>query len=618
MRLSEEGEEDRLIFVLSLPRSGSTLLQHLFAAHPAVAATAEPWVLLPGPLALQRGALTADYDTEAGRIALTEFLRRLAGGDDAYYAALRAMARLLYDRVRTQEGKEWFVDKTSRYYLLIPELFRIFPRAKYVFLVRNPLAMFASFLDSMVQGDWRSLSRSGIRQDLLEGYRRMRSGIRYFGDSALVVRYEDIVARPEESLRRLCAGIGLVYHPSMLNYGKKGVLPGRLVDPKSIHRHHTVVGDYADAWKERLSSGQDIELARGFIGHLGHELIDWFGYSFADLQDVLNRRQPRVGRTAPWWTVMTPQGSRTLAQRLEVEFAYVWPRNGRLAAMRSTARLLYREELRPLAAAAARLIRRVPARLGAARLLARDVRKSSHQGPSQHSSDYRLLGHEARFSREVLTAWQAPSVAAQQQEAYQPLLAQMREGRPRSDFKAAAQALRLTNCARPTVLEIGCGNGYYSEILAELTGRDIVYLGLDSSASMIQSARGRYSTRSFVVGDALALPFPAATFDVAWSGTVLMHLPDYAKAIAEAARVATRYCVFHSTPLLAKRPTTFLTKRAYGQLVPEVIINRGEFEGILRSNALEVSHVLDSLPYSVDKVVGDTVETLTYVCRKRT
>jgi len=35
------------IFIFSLPRSGSTLMERILATHPAVGTASEPWILLP-------------------------------------------------------------------------------------------------------------------------------------------------------------------------------------------------------------------------------------------------------------------------------------------------------------------------------------------------------------------------------------------------------------------------------------------------------------------------------------------------------------------------------------------------------------------------------------------
>lgn len=300
----------RLIFLISLPRSGSTLLQHILGGHPSVATTAEPWVLFPSAYALRPAGLTGDYDANIGRIALDEFLGRLDKGQDEYYAAVRAMALHLYDAFLTQHGRERFLDKTSRYYLILPELFRIFPGARVVFLVRNPLAVLASYLDVMIQGDWRGLAHPGIRGDLLHGYRLIQSGIRHRGDEAVVARYEDLVTDPERTVKDLCAALELDYDARMLDYGEAGVLPGRLVDPKSIRRHRGPVPDYLDPWRSRFRSPHEVRLAHAMLEHLGRPLVEVFGYSYDELERALPPLPGRTGRSGlePLLTEMATAG----------------------------------------------------------------------------------------------------------------------------------------------------------------------------------------------------------------------------------------------------------------------------------------------------------------------
>jgi ubiquinone/menaquinone biosynthesis C-methylase UbiE len=132
---------------------------------------------------------------------------------------------------------------------------------------------------------------------------------------------------------------------------------------------------------------------------------------------------------------------------------------------------------------------------------------------------------------------------------------------------------------------------------------------------MIESARDHYPGHDFIHGDATHLPVTDSAYDVVWSGTVLMHLADYGKSIAESCRVARRFCIFHSTPVLADGLTTFLSKKAYGMPVVEVIINQAEFENLVRAQGFVIRHMLESLSYKVDIVKG-TVHTLTYVCER--
>jgi SAM-dependent methyltransferase len=234
--------------------------------------------------------------------------------------------------------------------------------------------------------------------------------------------------------------------------------------------------------------------------------------------------------------------------------------------------------------------------------------------PLRASSEYRLVLPGA-FPVGALQGWQAPEVSERQLDAYRPLLEAMHAGRVRRDFAVAAECLRLLSLANPTIVEIGCGNGVYSEVFASLYGCPHRYVGVDYSEAMVTSARTRYGALPVVVADASTLPFSARAFDVAWSGTVLMHVPDYAGAIREACRVSRRFCVFHSVPVRLAGPTLFLTKRAYGVTVAEVLINRANLEESLRGSGLTIRHVLPSLPYRGGGVADD-LDTLTYVCER--
>jgi SAM-dependent methyltransferase len=622
LRLGESLGEN-LIFLISLPRSGSTLLQHIIASHSTVAATAEPWILFPAAYALRPGALSANYNADIGRIALSEFLALLDDGEEQYYAAVRKMALDLYNAYLTKQGKERFIDKTSRYYLILPELFYIFPKANYVFLIRNPLATFASFLESMVFQNWKRLGERGIRNDLLDGYRLIREGIRYFGDGAIVVKYEDLVDNPEATVSQLCERLGLEFEPDMLHYGKKvGILPGKLVDPKSIHKHQTPVKDYVDVWRSKLTTRQERYFAQAFLAHLGQELIGSLGYPYEELASAVSRKDRGWTPLVRWDVLMTPSDQRSLLQRLELEFANVWQKQD-MAILKYLGRRVVKFASKPLCVSLSVFRNRArnlpimrPVRQWVHSIRRHRVPYRGSTGSQSVSADYQVIDDSSQLSHALLGGWQMPSVAERQLAAYQPLLRQMSEGNPRKDFIVAAQALRLTNLSNPTIFEIGCGNGYYSEVLSCLTHRSIKYVGLDYSCAMIESARKCYpdSDHQFIVGDATSLPFADNAFDIAWSGTILMHLPDYAKAITEARRISRRFCIFHSTPVLADGSTTFLSKKAYGVPVIEIIISQTELENLIHNHGMVIRNVLESLPYSANGVINGTIHTLTYVC----
>jgi ubiquinone/menaquinone biosynthesis C-methylase UbiE len=215
-----------------------------------------------------------------------------------------------------------------------------------------------------------------------------------------------------------------------------------------------------------------------------------------------------------------------------------------------------------------------------------------------------------------LEGWKNREVASKQMKAYEPLLKQMHEGKPREDFITAARALELTGCLDGSVLEVGCGNGYYSEVLKFLTKGGFSYHGVDFSDAMLESARNKYPDRHFSHADACNLGFADNSFNVVWSGTVLMHVPDFESAVKETVRVSNRWCVFHSTPLVSSGKTVLMQKKAYGSVVPEVLINKDIFEGLLRSSNLRIRYILNSLQYEIPVSIEGSLQTLTYVCEK--
>jgi ubiquinone/menaquinone biosynthesis C-methylase UbiE len=84
---------------------------------------------------------------------------------------------------------------------------------------------------------------------------------------------------------------------------------------------------------------------------------------------------------------------------------------------------------------------------------------------------------------------------------------------------------------RKKILDIGCGIGYFEEMLPELN-----IIGLDNSREMLEEAR-KSSGKKFVFGDAEHLDFPEESFDGAFMVTTLEFLDDYKKVVDEVVRV---------------------------------------------------------------------------------
>lgn len=108
------------------------------------------------------------------------------------------------------------------------------------------------------------------------------------------------------------------------------------------------------------------------------------------------------------------------------------------------------------------------------------------------------------------------------------------------DFaKAAAMAVpRLVSATRTGpgmhILDLCCGHGI---VAAGLLQAGATVTGLDFSPAMLRIAREMVPEAEFVEGDAMALPFPDASFDGVTMGFGMPHVPNPPAAMREARRV---------------------------------------------------------------------------------
>lgn len=87
-------------------------------------------------------------------------------------------------------------------------------------------------------------------------------------------------------------------------------------------------------------------------------------------------------------------------------------------------------------------------------------------------------------------------------------------------------------------LDVGCGNGAFTEMLAERCAPASVH-GIDPSEAQLAYARARPALQNaqFQQGDAMTLPFPNEAFDAAVMPLVIFFVPGPARGVAEMARV---------------------------------------------------------------------------------
>ncbi|MEE9542774.1 MAG: sulfotransferase, partial [Thermodesulfobacteriota bacterium] len=305
-------ESKNLIFLISQPRSGSTLLQLMLSEHKDIATTSEPWIALHPVCALRENEVEAVYDSSLARHALLDFLKQ-TGVDESFYKAQVASFLLsFYKHAADHQQKSFFLDKTPRYYHIIPELMEIFPEAKFIILLRHPMAVFSSVLKSWVRGD---LTRCVLYyKDLMDAPKRLLDALGKYPDRCLRVRYEEFVVEPETVLQEICTFVGIPYSVDLLEYSGKNKIKWRFGDSVGVHKASRPNAGSVDSWKKSLETPQQRFLALTYIEKLGPKLVGEMGYDYDDIKSSIEAPTDTKGLTS--WSMIADAYEASMTQML--------------------------------------------------------------------------------------------------------------------------------------------------------------------------------------------------------------------------------------------------------------------------------------------------------------
>ncbi|HEY5951987.1 MAG TPA: bifunctional 2-polyprenyl-6-hydroxyphenol methylase/3-demethylubiquinol 3-O-methyltransferase UbiG [Kofleriaceae bacterium] len=142
---------------------------------------------------------------------------------------------------------------------------------------------------------------------------------------------------------------------------------------------------------------------------------------------------------------------------------------------------------------------------------------------------------DRRNSRTINNEWYADLGERWYRAQDTPIALLRAESRHRNPW-IADRIDRVLGPAPQRVLDLGCGAGFLANHLAAL-GHQVT--GIDTTAENLGVARAHDETQSatYEVGDACALQFPDASFDVVCAMDLLEHVTDPDKLIAEVGRV---------------------------------------------------------------------------------
>lgn len=291
-------------FLLSLPRSGSTLLQRMLGTHSEISTVPEPWILIPYVYALRQRGVYAEYGHATASKAIREFCNALPGGRRAYDDAVSGLARRLYTLAGDPTVK-YFLDKTPRYSLIAEELLDIFPEEKFIVLWRNPLAILSSLLETFVDGRWMPYL---FKVDLFTCFESLLSAFVSHRDRFIVVRYEDVVRRPAEEMRRLLAHLELEWEPAVVDDFASLTLAGRVGDPTGVRRYQRVSDGSLERWKQVLGTPVRKRWCARYLEWIGSQRMAVMGYDLGQLRDELDAI-PETWRGMPSDVLLMAKGA---------------------------------------------------------------------------------------------------------------------------------------------------------------------------------------------------------------------------------------------------------------------------------------------------------------------
>jgi hypothetical protein len=196
------------IFVVGLPRTGTSLVERILGAHSAVFSAGE---LNDFALALLQTANESGVNPKISKLELVE--RSLS-------LNCRPLGERYIGRTRPRTGRvPRFVDKLPGNYLYLGLISAALPQARIVMLERDPMDACCAIYNSLFAGtypfsyDLRDLGAYYL------AYRRLADHwVRCLGDRLLVVRYENLVRDFDHEARRLIEFCRLPWEDACLNY----------------------------------------------------------------------------------------------------------------------------------------------------------------------------------------------------------------------------------------------------------------------------------------------------------------------------------------------------------------------------------------------------------------
>lgn len=274
-------ENYKMLFLVGLPRSGTTMLERMLSSHSMIQGGPEPHLLTPlAHLGVWAKVDKAPYDHILSAEAQKLFVQQLPNKEKDYWEACRAYCDVLYSRYLKAKGnKPICLDKTPAYSLILPFIAKVYPDAKYIILTRHPLATFSSFANSFFDGNYKiALEHNPILNRYIPVIAEF---LRKKEVDLIHVRYEDLVKNPAEWFEKICTFLEVPFEPEAIEYGTKEDKDHQqgLGDPLGVKQYTKPTTASLKKWVEELSTDPEkLKLMQEVIDQIADEDLATFGY----------------------------------------------------------------------------------------------------------------------------------------------------------------------------------------------------------------------------------------------------------------------------------------------------------------------------------------------------
>lgn len=285
-------KEESLIFLISQPRSGSTLTQRILDAHSKIYTRSEPWIMLHSAYSIKQTGFEINYNRKNWVKSFNDFIENLPEkAKMSYIEELRKFHLNLYNRYLLDNNKKYFLDKTPRYYHILDELFEVFPNAKYILLVRNPLAVLNSILKTWVKDYYRKLYL--FKEDLIDAIDNISFYIQKENlFNIYIMKYEDLVENMEHEIEKICTYLGIEFEDSFKTYFEVSTSKWLYGDSVNAFEKKGIDKASRDNWIAGLQDKQVWRLMYDYINLIGKEKYKILGYDFNKSIKILEENMP--------------------------------------------------------------------------------------------------------------------------------------------------------------------------------------------------------------------------------------------------------------------------------------------------------------------------------------